>query len=77
MLFDRVARLLPGCEATEDGIDPLEAQILQGKRRTGARFFRRSGAVSDNPLVGVQLVDAVFQQRQRNVYRTGDMPRRK
>jgi hypothetical protein len=47
--------LLPGGIPTQEGFNPLETGIDQDARRTGAAFFRRSGAVGDDPLIRVQL----------------------
>jgi hypothetical protein len=60
LVFDGVIRIDPGSIATQDGIDPLEPLSNQNLRRTGAGFFRRSGTVSDDPLVRVQLTNAGF-----------------
>ncbi len=47
----RVTGLLPGGESAQQRGDADELVLEQDERRTGAGFFRWSGAVGDNPGV--------------------------
>jgi len=58
--FDGITGLLPGGEPAQDGGNVLEAIIEQNARRTGAGFLARSGAIGDDPLVGVEFGLACF-----------------
>ena len=48
--FGWIPRFGPRLKSTPNGHHVAEAVIQQDLRRTGAAFFRRSGAVHDDPL---------------------------
>lgn len=69
----RISGLLPGGESAQQGGDAGESVLEQGERRTGAGFFRWSGAVGDNPIVFIQFAQAGGQFIFGDVERAGDV----
>jgi len=69
----RVAGIFPGDQAAQDRGDVLETIVEQDARRTGAGMFVKSGAVRDDPLVGLQFVQAGRDIRQGYAERAGDV----
>jgi hypothetical protein len=60
LLLYRVICVFPGFKTAQDRIDVFEAFLDQDFRRTGRRFFSRSGAVGNNPLIRIKLASAVL-----------------
>jgi hypothetical protein len=59
--FNRITGIFPGIEAAQDGVDVRKAVLKQDFRRTGARLFGWSGAIGDDPLIGIQFSDVRFE----------------
>lgn len=64
-----VACIDPGFKTAEQGGDVGKTVLDQDERRTGARFFIRSGTVGNDPGVRVKFAEAGFELRGGNVDR--------
>jgi hypothetical protein len=62
----RITDILPGCETSQDGRHICKTVLQHDLRRTGAGFFARSGAVSNDPLIRVKFAQARFHILQRD-----------
>jgi len=59
--FYWVSRIDPRLKAAENGGYILKSVFNEDGRRTGARLFAGSGAVGDDPLIGVKFTKAFFE----------------
>ena len=58
--FDGITHIYPGSQAAVDGRRVFEPVFQKEPRHTGARFFGRSGTVSDDLDGGVQFTQYRF-----------------
>jgi hypothetical protein len=71
--LNRITGIFPGSEAAQDRGDVFETIVEQDPRRTGAGMLVKSGAVGDDPLVGIQFGQAGWDIRQGKAQRAGDV----
>ena len=68
-----VACIDPGFKTAEQGGDVGKTVFDQDERRTGARFFIRSGTVGDDPRIWVEFCEAGFDLCSGDVDCTGNV----